>query len=357
MALKAVIDSQNRGWDVRLVNLQEVLDPLDIFRKLFRIRLQDVYNLVLAKGWTLGSEYLVPPMHAIIRVYHNAQVKLLVDFWRQRRPDLVVSLVPNFNRALYQSLHATLPQTPFVTVMTDMADYPPHFWMEKQPQYLICGTDRAVEQAAAMGYSSHRVFKVGGMILRPQFYDTAQLDRHRELAAIGLDPAVPTGLVLFGGAGSPAMIGIARRLGSSSRALQLIAICGRNGKLKRRLQALKTTNRLFVEGFTQAIPYYMGISDFFIGKPGPGSISEAIQMRLPVVVEKNVWTLPQERYNAEWVKEQGVGVVLKSFRGIEPAVRHLLESNQLAQMRQRAAKLENRAVFEIPEILNRLLIG
>ncbi len=80
-------------------------------------------------------------------------------------------------------------------------------------------------------------------------------------------------------------------------------------------------------------------------------------MRLPVVVEKNVWTLPQERYNAEWVKEQGVGVVLKSFRGIEPAVRHLLESNQLAQMRQRAAKLENRAVFEIPEILNRLLMG
>ncbi len=121
----------------------------------------------------------MPPMHAIIRVYHNAQVKLLVDFWRQRRPDLVVSLVPNFNRALYQSLHAALPQTPFVTVMTDMADYPPHFWMEKQPQYLICGTDRAVEQAAAMGYSSHRVFQVSGMILRPQFYDTAQLDRHR----------------------------------------------------------------------------------------------------------------------------------------------------------------------------------
>ncbi len=79
-----------------------------------------------------------------------------------------------------------------------------------------------------------------------------------ELTAIGLDPAVPTGLVLFGGAGSPAMIGIARRLGSSSRALQLIAICGRNGKLKRALAALTTTNRLFVEGFTQAIPYYMG---------------------------------------------------------------------------------------------------
>ncbi len=49
-ALQSVIASQSYGWDVRLVNLQEVLDPLDIFRKLTRIRLQDLYNLLLAKA-------------------------------------------------------------------------------------------------------------------------------------------------------------------------------------------------------------------------------------------------------------------------------------------------------------------
>jgi len=32
---------------------------------------------------------------------------------------------------------------------------------------------------------------------------------------------------------------------------------------------------------------------------GPGSISEALAMRLPVVVESNAWTLAHERYNAE----------------------------------------------------------
>ena len=37
------------------MNLQEVLDELDVFRKITRIRLQDIYNLMLAKGWTLGS--------------------------------------------------------------------------------------------------------------------------------------------------------------------------------------------------------------------------------------------------------------------------------------------------------------
>ncbi len=49
----------------------------------------------------------------------------------------------------------------------------------------------------------------------------------------------------------------------------------------------------------------MHASDFFIGKPGPGSISEALAMKLPVIVERNAWTLPQERYNADWVTERG----------------------------------------------------
>ena len=70
----------------------------------------------------------------------------------------------------------------------------------------------------------------------------------------------------------------------------------------------------------------MHLADFFIGKPGPGSISEAIAMKLPVIVERNAWTLPQERYNADWVLEQGAGFVLPNFRaregrGQSPALR------------------------------------
>ena len=71
---------------------------------------------------------------------------------------------------------------------------------------------------------------------------------------------------------------------------------------------------MHVVGFTQEVPKYMACSDFFIGKPGPGSISEAIAMKLPVVIERNAWTLPQERYNADWVLEKGVGIVLNDFK-------------------------------------------
>ena len=347
-ALKAVIEPQGRPWEIRLVNLQEVLDSLDIFRKYTGIRMQDVYNVVLQKGWTLGSAQMTALMHGLIRLYHGGQVRLLREFWKQGERDLVVSLIPNFNRALRESL----PGTPLVTILTDLADFPPHFWIERQNQYLICGTEKAVQQARALGHPDEHIFRTSGMILRPSFYQPVTADRSVERRRLGLDPDLPTGLVLFGGQGSSVMPEIAKRV--TARA-QFIFICGRNKKLAERLRGMQTNFPKYVEEFTSEIPYYMHLSDFFVGKPGPGSISEAIAMRLPVVVERNAWTLPQERYNAEWILEKQVGVVLPSFRAIDAGLRELLDSANFARFRANAAAITNRAVFEIPEILASLI--
>ncbi|HET8549397.1 MAG TPA: galactosyldiacylglycerol synthase, partial [Bryobacteraceae bacterium] len=93
-ALAAVIEQQGRPWRVRLVNLQDVLQPIDIFRRWARVRMEDVYNHMLKSGWTLGSEYLVPAMHWLIRLFHRQQVRLLHEFWRKDTPDMVVSVIP-----------------------------------------------------------------------------------------------------------------------------------------------------------------------------------------------------------------------------------------------------------------------
>jgi hypothetical protein len=351
-ALKAVIEEQGRPWEIRLVNLQEILDPLDIFRKYTGIRMQDVYNVMLQKGWTLGSAQMTALMHGLIRVYHGGQVRLLTEFFKQGERDLVVSLIPNFNRALRQSL----PATPLVTILTDLADFPPHFWIERQDQYLICGTEKAAEQARALGHPFEHIFRTSGMILRPSFYQPVTADRAAERRRLGLDPELPTGLVLFGGQGSSVMPEIARRVTATSQFnIQFIFICGRNKKLAVKLRDMKTEFPKYVEEFTSEIPYYMHLSDFFVGKPGPGSISEAIAMRLPVVVERNAWTLPQERYNTEWIREKEVGVILRSFREIDAGLRELLHAANFSRFRANAAAITNRAVFEIPDILETLL--
>jgi UDP-N-acetylglucosamine:LPS N-acetylglucosamine transferase len=351
-ALRQTMERRGAAEGIRMVNLQEVLDNIDVFRRATGIRLQDLYNVLLKKGWTLGSGQLLVGMHSILRLFHRQAAAALEDFWRKDRPDLVVSLVPNLNRAMGEALRKL--GTPLVTILTDLADYPPHFWIERQDQYFICGTAKAVEQALALGHPPERVYRVSGMILDPRFYEIQPLtgqQRAEARAALGFNPERPVGLVLFGGQGAAVMKEIAIRLPQR----QLLAICGHNAKLDVALRTLRHEAPLYVEGFTREVPRYMQLADYFIGKPGPGSISEAVAMRLPVIVERNAWTLPQERYNTEWVREQGVGLVLGSFRSIASAVEKLLEPSAYERFRAATARIENRAVMEIPEILERIV--
>jgi 1,2-diacylglycerol 3-beta-galactosyltransferase len=337
------------------VNLQELLEEIDIFKKITGLRLEDVYNTMLKKGWTLGSAQLVPLMHLAIRMVHTRQVRILRKHWEETGPDLVVSLIPNFNRAQFEALSLARPGVPMVTILTDLADYPPHFWLERQDQYAICGTPKAVQQALDHGLRRERVFGTSGMILNPRYYEPVQKDRAEERRKLGLDPNLPTALVLFGGQGSSVMMEIAEKLDASGLDLQLILIAGHNARLAGRLRSLRTRIRTFVEGFTREVPYYMHLSDFMIGKPGPGSISEALAMKLPIIVERNAWTLPQERFNADWIVEKQVGMTLPNIRGIGDAVRTLLEPATLARYRTNAAAIDNQAVFEIPGILGQVM--
>lgn len=356
-ALREVCAERHPEWNIRLVHVQEVLSDFDIFRRLLGIKTEDMYNLVLRKGWTLGSGGMLRGLQFLIRMYHGLQVKYLRQYWQQEpKPDLVVSLIPNFNRSVHEALAGLEKRPRMVTVLTDIADYPPHFWIEKnQRQSFICGSAKAEQQALSSGYARDTVFRTSGMILNPRFYQEAEIDRAAERAKLGLDPKKPTGLIMFGGYGSPVMENIAAKLEASSLDLQLIFICGKNTKLKERLQAQKYRFPVFVEGFTKEVPHYMRLSDFFIGKPGPGSISEALHLGLPVIVTKNALTLPQERYNADWVLENEVGFVEPHFGKIDNAVGRLLSPGVLDRYQANARRLDNRAVFEIPEIFERLL--
>jgi UDP-N-acetylglucosamine:LPS N-acetylglucosamine transferase len=356
VALQTVISQQQRDWQVELVQFQDLTDRLDVLRKLTGIRIQQQYNIMLQNGWTLGSAYLLRVLQMIIRLFHRPLVRLLEKFWREKPGDLLISVIPHFNRQICESWSSIYPGRPFVTLITDLADFPPRFWIEPiREQYIIAGTDKAAEQARDLGHDEAHIFRTSGMILRPDFYvsdDTDPMALRKEMA---LRTDLPTAIVLFGGHGSKVMYDITERLDAAGVPLQLILICGRNEELATKLRARAWKMPVHVMGFTKEVHKLMRAADFLIGKPGPGSIAEAMVRKLPVLIECNVWTLPQERYNAQWVIDEGVGIVLDSFRDVAAGVRRMLEPATFAEFRKNVAAQNNRAILEIPEILARLL--
>ena len=369
-ALKTVLAERHPDWQVEPVDLQKLLQPMDPVHRISRrvarplqrilgplapnlalepIEAQDVYNTALKRGTTRGLGAILPVLQAFIRHYALELEELLRLRWLEsgrRRPDLVVSVVPNFNGILFRALKQIHPRTPYLTVMTDMVDCPPNFWMEDQDQIMVCGTQKAVEQARGSGfYQPGNLIEVSGMMLKPSFYDQPVEPRftRREL---GLDPARPTGLIMFGGNGAlGATLGILDRLAEAHVDAQTIVLCGSNDKLRESLAGRPDCHAV---GFVQNVADYMRLADFVIGKPGPGSISEAIHMGCPVIVERNAATMPQERPNVDWVLDANVGIAVKSFeKQIAGAVQRMLSEGEAYRGNIRSNVPYNCAVFEV----------
>ena len=286
----------------------------------------------------------------MIRWNHKRFVQSLSKYWAAQRPAMVVSLVPNFNREMADALARVMPGSPFVTVMTDLADCPPRFWAEpKTQQILVCGSPYAMAQARTAGCAPHRIWETSGMLLGEQFHQPITIDRVQARVRLGLPPEQPVGLVLFGSEGSKEMLAIAQRLSNTP----LVLACGRNAKLAQALRALPRKAPSVVLDYTREMAHYMHLADFFIGKPGSGSLSEAVHMGLPPLVVRNAWTMPQERYCTDWVQEKKLGIVLPSFKGVAAGVEVLLAD--LPRYKAATRQLRNRAGDEVPDVLAQIL--
>ncbi|MEO0852749.1 MAG: glycosyltransferase, partial [Cyanobacteria bacterium J06648_11] len=316
----------------------------------------DLYNQMLKRGWTWLWPLQMKLNKLLVKLNYQTGVEFFEGYWREQQPDLVLSVVTMCNQVLWDALERAQPGTPYLTLPIDFADYPPGFWFEPDTDsYAFCATTRALEQARALGVKEDRIVPTSGMAIHPRFYEPDPRDRRQERQRLGLDPDKLTGLVMFGGNGSRVMLDIAKRLERYSEDLQLAFLCGRDEQLARDISALGGKQVRAVVGFTRDMPYYMHLADFFIGKPGPGSLSEALAMNLPVVTTCNPSTLIHERYNAEWVRSRRVGIVLDSFRQVAGAVEQFLQPDLLEQYRANVAAIDNQAVFEVIDFVQHVL--
>ena len=88
--------------------------------------------------------------------------------------------------------------------------------------------------------------------------------------------------------------------------ITLVVIAGRNEELKERLLARAWPMPIFIYGFVREMPDFMQAADILVTKAGPGTISEALNAGLPMILYSR---LPgQEDGNVDYVISEGVGM-------------------------------------------------
>jgi 1,2-diacylglycerol 3-beta-galactosyltransferase len=158
--------------------------------------------------------------------------------------------------------------------------------------------------------------------------------------ALGLAAGSFTVLLTGGGEGCGGLARQAKALLDRCGGVQVVAICGRNRRLRRRLDRLADSygGRLTVHGFVGDMADWLRCADVVAGKAGPGTIAEATCCGVPLLLTSQ---LPgQERGNAGFAACAGAGSYVPTPRRLAAEVARLrADPATLAAMRAACARL------------------
>jgi processive 1,2-diacylglycerol beta-glucosyltransferase len=326
-SLRDALVALRPGIDVRLVDAtSEIFRHAPALRFLFHRGIA-LYNATL-KSERMYYGDLEGAMRAgawLSRALRPGAMPAVRAYYREAAPRVAVSFVPMHNRLFFDALKAERPGARCMVVPVDFEEIFPDYWFDTELDASFhCGTQRLVDDAVAAGVAPARVHAIPGMPTHPRFHEPHAIDRASALAALGLDPSLPTVLIFFGAQGSRTVVDVACYLDVGPTRVNLIAACGHHATIRERLSAWQSRSPKHVVGFTDDIPRLMRVSDVLVGKPGPVSIFEAMVSRLPVVLWDNPAFGVLFDYNLEWIEQAGVGVRIRAAADVAAAVRRVL---------------------------------
>jgi processive 1,2-diacylglycerol beta-glucosyltransferase len=235
----------------------------------------------------------------------------------QLKPDLILSIHPNFNGSVINILEKQDINIPFVTLIADLVNIYP-LWADPRADFIISPTEEAKEKCLEFDVPEDRI-KVTGFPVRQRFYRETMRTFRRE---DGLHF-----LIMSGGEGVGNMSLIAENL-LSNFDCSVTIVAGRNEKLKEQLDTSlsgRFGNRVKILGFVKNIQDYMFAADVAITRGSPNVMFEAVASNLPIVI---TGALPgQEKDNPLFAENNNLGVICKDASHINLVVEDLLAND------------------------------
>ncbi|HUG33571.1 MAG TPA: glycosyltransferase [Anaerolineales bacterium] len=215
--------------------------------------------------------------------------------------DLIVTVHLGANSIALKALGSNRP--PFITVVTDMVTTHA-LWFDKRADLILVPTELARERAIKYNMQPEKVRVVGLPAAEKYCKPPGRKSTLRKKLGWTLDK--PIVLLVGGGEGMGPLAETAREIDTSGLDVGLVIVCGRNQRLKAALEAKKWENPTFIHGFTRDMPDFMRAADFIVTKAGPGTIAEALNAYLPIILYDKV--PGQEDGNVTFVEDEGAGV-------------------------------------------------
>lgn len=246
----------------------------------------------------------------------------LLKIIKQTKPDLILSVHPNFNGSVLDIMDKYNIKIPFVTLLADLVSITP-LWADSRADHIICPTEDSLQKCLEFGIDKSKLIKIG-LPVRGRFcsHITDDMENNDYTSDRPLEC-----LIMSGGEGSGNMSRIAKILLKNFNCKVKI-IAGRNKTMKERLERTlveKFGDRVEIYGFVTNIQDLMLSSDIAFTRGSPNTMMEAVMCNTPLII---TGALPgQEEGNPEFFQKNNLGIICEEVPALKNLVAHLLKDD------------------------------
>lgn len=279
--------------------------------------------------WQLGYRMLDGPQRSRLMMdtiwpWVRPAAKQLI---REHPADLVLNVHPLFTVPVLRVIGKH--RIPFITVVTDLVTAP-SYWFNRRVDVCVVPTEQVRRSALRHGLEPDQV-KLLGLPVGKKFCEPG--DKTSLRRKLGWPQERKVVLIIGGSEGMGPLYDTARMITYTSPECALAVVAGRNEKLKHQLEKASWGIPVFIYGYIRNIPDLMKAADILVTKAGPGTICEALNTGLPMVLFSRI--PGQEDGNVRYVIKEGVGRWAPSAERTARAVRNWIIH---PESRDRAAK-------------------
>ena len=257
----------------------------------------------------------------------------------EKKPDLVISTHPFSSQICgFLKKHNKI-NCKIATIITDFASHDQWLVYSNYIDYIFVACNEMEQELFEKGLEKNKIF-VTGIPISSKF--SVNYDKKNILKDFNLNPNKKV-ILFFGGGefglGKNFTLQVFQAFVKYSNNIQIIAISGKNQKLKTAFQNIVLENHseenVQIFEYTNKVPELMSISSLVVTKPGGLTSSESLASGLPIVI---INPIPgQEEQNAEYLEKNNSAIWIKKDDDINSIVNNLLsDSKKLNEMKKNA---------------------
>lgn len=274
-------------------------------------------------------------MRRVVSIINNNRIvaEKMANLFRENMPDVIITTHVFGAQVLNVLKKQGFLRMPVIGIVTDYCIHP--FWEEIDClEHIVTASEGLGYTAALKGMDVDKLLPLG-LPVRPNF--SKKLDKQEARARLGLEPDKRTVLIMGGSMGYGNMLPVAAQIDAMDFDIQLVCICGNNDKLYKKLRMLKTSGKIYLEGFVNNVDLYMDASDCIVTKPGGLTVTETMAKKLPMIL---INPIPgQEERNVEFLLNNGAAIrVTKNF-SVAEAVYHLFADQSRLNLMEKSIEL------------------